>query len=57
MVSSVMSTFSLDSETIISLNQFKKKYRVSKSELLRMFTNYFNKNRKELEELIEKGVD
>lgn len=52
-----MSTFSLDSETIISLNQFKKKYRVSKSELLRMFTNYFNKNRKELEELIEKGVD
>ncbi|KKK45239.1 MAG: hypothetical protein Lokiarch_11250 [Candidatus Lokiarchaeum sp. GC14_75] len=53
----VSSTFSFDLKTITSLNELKKKYRVNKSELLRKFTNYFNKNRKELEKLIEEGVE
>lgn len=50
---SITGTFSLDSKTVDSLNELKKKFRVSKSELLRLFTDYFNENRDELKELIE----
>ncbi|KKN05747.1 hypothetical protein LCGC14_1084260 [marine sediment metagenome] len=54
MAFNVMGTFSLDTESVTNLNKLSENYKVKKSELVRLFINYFHKNREEFEDLIKK---
>ena len=53
----ILTAFSLTAKTVQRLENFKKKTKISKSKLIRMFINYFNENPSELKKLIKGDYD
>ncbi len=53
METSIVKTFSFDSETLNKLQELCKEKRVNRSLLVRLVINYFYENKEQLEELIK----
>lgn len=49
-------TLSLDFDSVTNLDKLSDDTKINKSKLVRLFINYFSKNKDRLEELIKEGV-
>lgn len=53
----VIKTISLTSKSIEKLDKMKKKTKINESKLLRMFINYFDRNKSEFKKMLKNDYD